>query len=187
MHLRFPAWFQYKDGGLPEDFAALAEMTGGTGTLDLEGNRLTYTPAAEDAGKTVTLAVRGSTGNVSTPDAVRVEIAVDQLPTSNAVLITDTETFDPYTQETAEFMLTIYDNSVTAVKVGETPLSSDQYRTGSVSIDGSAALILTQDGLSALADDEYTEIWINLTQIIAYASNVKFILHYYHSLFKFAI
>ena len=150
------AWFQYKDGGLPEDFAALAEMTGGTGTLDLEGNRLTYTPAAEDAGKTVTLAVRGSTGNVSTPDAVRVEIAVDQLPTSNAVLITDTETFDPYTQETAEFMLTIYDNSVTAVKVGETPLSSDQYRTGSVSIDGSAALILTQDGLSALADDEYT-------------------------------
>lgn len=150
------AWFQYGEGGLPEDFAALAEMTGGTGTLNLEGNRLTYTPSAEDAGKTVTLTVRGSTGNVSTPDAVTVAIAVDPLPTSNAVLITETETFDPYTQETAEFMLTMYDNSVTAVKVGETDLSSVQYRTGSVSIDGSAALILTRAGLSALADGEYT-------------------------------
>ena len=150
------AWFQYGEGELPEEFAALAEMTDGTGTLNLEGNQLTYTPAAEDAGKIVTLTVRGSTGNVSTPDAVTVAITVAPLPTSNAVLITKTETFDPYTQETAEFMLTMYDNSVTAVKVGEIALSPEQYRTGSVSIDGSAALILTQDGVSALADGEYT-------------------------------
>ena len=86
------AWFQYGEGGLPEEFAALAEMTDGTGTLNLEGNQLTYTPAAEDAGKIVTLTVRGSTGNVSTPDAVTVAITVAPLPTSNAVLITKTET-----------------------------------------------------------------------------------------------
>lgn len=150
-------WFANGESDpLPSDFACTAQILDGAGTLSASGTQITYTPAAADAGKIVTLTVRGVAEGNTAPDAVTVTIAVNALPVSNTKALQTAVGFDRYTDSAAVFPLALYGNTVTGVTVDGTALTSGQYAVSEVTTDGSAQLTVSREVLAAFAEGEHT-------------------------------
>ena len=151
------AWFANgESGSLPSDFICTAQPADGVGTLSVSGTQITYTPAAADAGKTVTLTVRGAGDGVTTLDTVTVTIAVNALPVSNTKALQTAVGFDRYIDSEAVFPLALYGNTVTDVTVDSTALTSGQYTVSEVTTDGSVQLSVSRAALAACAEGEHT-------------------------------
>jgi len=99
-----------------------------TGDVTIEGSTLTYTPVANDAGKTITIVAKANDGTFDSSN-VTLTVTVGSLPGSNSVLSSTTASFDLNEASVGHadvtVTLTFYENSLVSIKNGLTTLAAE--------------------------------------------------------------
>lgn len=129
----------------------------GLGTASVESNRLTYSPAQADAGKTVTAKVAVNDTGFDSADALTVEIAVGAAPVSVSAFAQETCDFDLDSPQPVAVELLLHGNRLESLTCDSAVLAAGTHyeEQGEPSI-GNTTLTLRADYLSSLAPGDHS-------------------------------
>jgi len=148
-------WFSETDAST----AYTLDTQAGAGKAVLDGTKLTYTPAATDAGSTIILHLRAQNEAFVSTGTADVSVAVDAVPVSDSTVTPSGVAYDISSPTTKSVTLGMYGNSLLSVSEnGNTLSEGTDYTMGelpAVSPD-SGELTLTLSFLNTLSVGSHT-------------------------------
>lgn len=155
-------------GWFTDDSDALAYSVSsvtGSGTVEIDGDSLTYTPGFADAGTQVTLMLRANDGQFDSAQDVTIHVDVAPLPVSDSGIEPVTASFDKAgaSEEGIQVTLDLFGNTLLSLKSGDSVLEegTDYVFSGLPVVEGgNGELTLCPAYLASLAEGIHNMLFV---------------------------